>query len=332
MLSPDYAQFEIENGTLIPGPRMQRKMKAIPFPDFKGATVLDVGCDYGQFSFYAASQGSKVTGLDRNRDVKGQGFTDLISLNNKNASLNNLDCSFHKINIGKQWHEFGKHDIVLVMSVYHHLYENCGDHKAVWYWLWRHCNQVLIYEGPLDDQDQVVQMNVSKPFVKSEILDAASLYFDVEFVGPALHEPHRVVYKFYPKTILVDEYILSLHEGTKGATKAFEYLDGRRISEIEDILGYRPYPGSLNCTVDRPFDYSKNYYTASILDLKNRSTGLDGEWALREARFIPVIVIGDEIVDAHAFKFKGDSYAPEFIELISPVRLRDINPVQICVK
>lgn len=330
MLSPDYAKFELQGGKVIPSERITQKLKAIPFPNFQGKTVLDVGCDYGQFSFYAASEGACVVGLDRNRDVKGRGQTNLVAICNENARVHSLNCNFHAINIGKQWKEFGKFDHVLVMSVYHHLFNNCGDHKAVWFWLWRHCGESLIFEGPLDNQDRVVQMNVQHDFSKSDILSAASIYFDPEYIGPALHEPFRYVYRMIPKKNLMNEYAIAVEAGAGGATKAFLYSDERRIKEIETIVGYKPAPGSLNCVLDREFNWGYHYYPGYVLDVKERGKGLDSEWDLREARFYPVEIIGQKgTARGHIFRFRGESYPSNFIEIISDVYLRDIEPTEI---
>lgn len=303
---------------------MQAKMKAIPFPDFKDKNVLDIGCDYGQFSFLAAIGGATVLGLDRNRDVKGIGFSNLIEINRKIAYENQLDCHFEHINLGKSWKEFSKFDHILVMSVYHHIFENCGDHKPIWFWLWRHCRESVIWEGPLDDTDKVVQMNVTKPYTKEDILDAAHIYFDSEYIGPALHEPNRHVYVFRPKKINA-QYRIRPEAGTGGATKAFQFENERRMDEIESIVGYRPYPGSLNCIVEGLFDFSEHYYPGEILDIKERGLGLEQDWAPKEARFYPVSINEQK---AHVIRMKGDPYPPYFIEFIAPVRLRDSETTQ----
>ena len=326
MLSPDYAQFTLENGKIDPGPRMIKKLDAIPLPDLRGKTVLDVGCDYGQFSFWCAVNGAEVLGIDRNRDVRGVGKVDLIALNNENSQKNSLNARFAHINLGKSWKEFGKFDHILVWSVYHHIYENCGDHKPIWFWLWRHCKESIIWEGPLDNTDRVVQMNVSKPYTRNDILEAAHIYFNSGYIGPAKHEPNRHVFIFWPKKIQ-SSYEITPIDGTGGATKAFQFHEERRIKEIESIIGYRPYPGSLNCISSTDFDFSSHYYNGDILDVRDRGSGLDQEWVSRETRFYPCTISGQT---AHVFKMKGEKYQPNFLEFISPVRLRD-HEVKECV-
>jgi 2-polyprenyl-3-methyl-5-hydroxy-6-metoxy-1,4-benzoquinol methylase len=304
--------------------RVAQKKAAIPFPDFVGKSVLDVGCDHGYFSFMAARQGaSKVLGLDRNRDVRGKGPTNLIAQNTAIAKFDSqlIACQFEHINLGKQWHEYGKFDVILVMSMYHHWYEQCGDHRAIWFWLWRHCAEQVLFEGPMDDSDPVVRANVSKPgFMADNILAEACHYFDAEYIGPALHEPTRVVYRFTPKPLPTREYGVMVCGGAGGAAPAFEYESGRRIKELKSVLGFRPFPGSLNLRLFEPFDFNRGYYRSQILDVTDRSKGLDSEWSPRWMRFYPVKIDG---TDAIAVRFENEKYSDVFVELVAPVRMRD---------
>jgi CTP-dependent riboflavin kinase len=108
--------------------------------------------------------------------------------------------------------------------------------------------------------------------------------------------------------------------GAGGATAAFEHAGGRRIGEIAEVLGWRPFPGSLNVRLEVPFDWNDGYYRAEILDVVERGRGLDVEWRPRWARFYPVTIDG---VDACAMRFEGERYPAELVELIAPWRLRD---------
>lgn len=306
--------------------RMGLKLAAIPFPDFRGKTVLDVGTDHGFFAFRAAEQGASVLGLDRNRDVRGERI-DLIARNTQRAAREGLRTRFEHIDIGKQWKLFGRFDVILVMSVYHHLYQNCGDHRPIWFWLWSQCKAAgeVLFEGPLDDSDPVVQVNVSdtnRPgYTKEAILEAASAFFDAEYIGPALHEPTRQVWRFRPHLVQWQRHAGVLQAGAGGASKAFEYADGRRISEIERVLGFRPVPGSLNVQLDRPFAWDDGFFRAQILDVKDRAKGLQSEWEPRWARFYPLTIDGE---DACAIRFEGERYDPAFLELIAPEKLREL--------
>jgi SAM-dependent methyltransferase len=309
--------------------RMEAKMEAIRLPNLASKRVLDIGCDMGFWSFLAAKRGAnRVLGLDRNRHVRGRGLTNLIAQNRAIAAADPIyrACTFEWINLGKQWKRFGEFDVVLVLSMYHHWFEQCGDHGAIWFWLAQHCasDAALIYEGPLDDRDSVVRANVSddnrKGFTREAILGAASRYFDPEFVGPALHEPTREVWRFRPKAKRERLTDGRIQAGAGGATAAFEYENGRRIREIEAALGFRAYPGSLNVEIDSPFDWDEGYYRAQVLDVAERGRGLDVEWRPRWARFYPLTING---VAAWAFRFEGEKYGSRFLELIAPQRLRD---------
>jgi hypothetical protein len=316
MIAPDYQTPQ----------RMAAKLSAIPLPYMMGKQVLDVGTDFGYWAFLSASKGAtRVLGLDRNRDVRGIGHVNLVELNRQRAADEGRDnVEFEEINLGKQWREFGKFDIVFVLSVYHHIFNQCGDHAAVWYWLSRHCVGQLIWEGPVDDADPVVCANVSDvnrgAYTREEIIRAASPYFDAEHIGPALHEPTREVWRFKPKAKQPRKMTGYIVAGAGGATAAFEHADGRRIGEIENILGFRPYPGSLNVQLDQPFDWDYGYYRARVLDVVGRGGGLDVDWEPRWARFYPVDTNAGL---AFAFRFEGEGYHKNFIELIAPVRLRD---------
>ncbi len=308
---------------------MAAKLAAVPLPDLHGKSVLDIGCDMGAWSFHAAALGAaKVLGLDRNRDVRHYGPVDLIELNRSQARLKNLaGCDFQEINLGKQWREFGRFDVLLCLSMYHHWFECCGDHRAVWFWLWRHCapGAVLLWEGPVDDSDPVVKANVSDAnrtrYLIGDIIAAASAYFDHEKIGPALHEPTREVWRFTAKEKPARYTHAVLRAGAGGATAAFEHEAGRRIFEIESILGIRPVAGSLNLALDGPFDWDDGYYRAQLLDVKDRAGGLNSQWEPRWARFYPLTIDG---AAAFAFRFEGERYDHRFMELIAPQRLRDM--------
>jgi 2-polyprenyl-3-methyl-5-hydroxy-6-metoxy-1,4-benzoquinol methylase len=316
--------------------RMALKRQAIPLPSFTGKAVLDVGTDHAYWAFLAADLGaSDVLGLDRNRNVQGV-ETDLIRLNMDEAEKRGAKTRFERINLGREWREFGRFDVILVMSVYHHIYEQCGDHRPIWFWLSRHCKAdgQIIWEGPIDDSDAVVRANVSEGnragYSLDAILAAAGLYFEAEYVGPALHEPTRQVWRFRPKVPLHCRCIGEMRIGAGGASAAFLHANGRRCQEVFDTLGFQPLPGSLNIQLAEPFDWERDFYRAKALDVAERGKGLNVEWLPRWARFYPVTVDG---VPAFVFRFEGERYPESFVELIAAERLRDCIPgptVQLC--
>lgn len=311
--------------------RMMVKLAAVPLPaDLTGKSVLDVGCDHGFWSELAAQRGAaRVLGLDRGREVRGRGFVDLPAENRERIKA--PACRFARIEIGRQWHDFAAampgFDLVLVLSVYHHIYEQAGgDHAPIWYWLWEQIAEdgTLIWEGPTGIEDHVVARNVSQEhrggYTRDRILAAARNWFDVEIVGPALHEPTREVWRCRPKAPRESVVVAELRAGAGGATPAFLYADGRRMDEIEQVLGWRPYPGSLNLALAEPFDWDSGYFRSKVLDVVDRKAGLASEWAPRWARFYPVLI---NRLEAVAFRFEGERYPATMVELVAPLRLRD---------
>lgn len=312
--------------------RMALKRQAVPLlADLTGKSVLDVGCDMAQWMWLCAERGAtRVVGIDRNREVRGV-KVDLLQRNYDEAVArgitNTCNVDFRFRDLGKQWAEVpGRFDIILCLSMYHHWFNNCGDHRPIWFWLWRHCkaDAELLWEGPVDDSDPVVRANVSAEnqpaFTRTAILGAASEYFTAEKIGPALHEPTREVWRFRPRAPTAITIGGAMVEGVGGATKAFNYADGRRIEEISAIVGIEPVPGSLNLRLDADFDFDRGYYSGRVMDVVDRRNGFDSEWATRPARFYPLAVDG---IGAYAFRFEGEGYDGRFIELISNCVLRD---------
>jgi len=328
----DYQKFRISPEGLVqePGGIMLEKMDAIPVGDLHGVNVLDVGCDAGFWSFMAASEGAQsVVGLDRNRTIKGK-KVDLVAENNRiarrHARLKN--CRFLEQNIGKQWRLHGLFQRIFMFSVYHHIFENCMDHESIWLWARLQCwpGSILIYEGPLDDKDVVVQKNVSEDkrwmFTREKIVAAAEKYFDVEYVGPAKHEPHRHVFRLKAKAMTnPDTFTGRAKHGAGGASIAFMHGRGARMDAIRDILGFTPFPGSLNVDLDRNFEWGSGYFRADLMDWRNRSEGFDSPICIKKVRFYPVTVN-----DYHAYvmRFEKDDYAPNFVEIVADCKLRDV--------
>lgn len=153
------------------------------------------------------------------------------------------------------------------------------------------------------------------------IMDSMAKYFLFEYVGPALHEETRSVWKLTPKKLDKKIYKATIKTGAGGASKAFAFADGRRIKEIKNIMGFEPYPGSLNMELTEPFDWNSEYYRAQVLDVVDRKAGLNSEWAPRWVRIYPCYLKG---IRVYAFRFEGEKYPDNFVEVLAPVRLRNI--------
>jgi SAM-dependent methyltransferase len=300
--------------------RMAAKMQAIPLPDLRGKSVLDIGCDGGFWSALAADRGAMdVLGLDRGRESRGQ-FVDVVAENR--AKHEGTACHFERIDLGRQWIEFGVFDVAFMFSMYHHVYAACGSHEPIWYWLSRHVGRELLWENPTGIDDGVAAKHIPEPlhagYTRDAIMRAATKYFTVQEVGPARHTPTRVVWRCVPMVDSCRTIDGEVRCGAGGAAKAWEWEGGRRIREVKEILGVEMVPGSLNLRVDG-FDWLTGYYRAQVLDVESRGSGLAQPWRPRWARFYPVRFRG---MDAWAFRFETDKYPIDFVELISPYRLR----------
>lgn len=299
---------------------MARKLRVVPLPDLVGKRVLDVGCDHGFWCFLAAERGAKyVLGIDRNRPVKGKPV-DLVA---RNTALGVPACEFAEMALGLQWHEFGDFDVVLMLSMYHHAYNLVGEHDPIWFWLSRHAVGEVLWENPVDVTDGVARKDIRQElhggYTEAAIRAAAEQYFDIEVVGPG-HVPSRVVWRCTPKALTPRMMQARVMSGAHGASKAFEYANGRRIEEIRAALGVEPVPGSLNLRTFAPFWWDHDHYVADVADVVDRRRGLSSAWAPRRCRFYPLKVNG---AAAYAMRFDGERYGDDFVEVISDIRLRE---------
>lgn len=302
-----YQQFRLEEGKVVNiGDRMRKKMIDVPLPDVNGKTVLDVGCDHGFWSFLCAERGARVTGIDRGREIRGEYVNPIPTLKGDN-------CHFFNMDFGRQYHAFGMHDVVLLLSLYQHVFKNTQEHLPIWYWLYMHCKETLIWEGFTEHE-----------LYGKEWIVAANEYFTGEFAGRSYAK--RDVYRFIPKEIPATFYRGKTRDGAGGATKAFLYKGMRRIRELQYATGVEFFPGSLNIQLEKPFNWDMNYYRFQIYDVKNRKNGLDSEWEKRWARIYPVMYYD---APCYAFRFEGEKYGGNFVELIADRRLRDIAEGEI---
>lgn len=317
--------LKLSTGDYQTAERMTAKLRVVPIPAvLDGLTVLDVGCDHGAFCWLAADRGaSRVVGVDRGRNVRGAGFVDLAA-RNRVAGLDDYpQCEFHRMELGAQYHQLGRFDLVLMLNCYHHAYQATGgDHSALWFWLWRHTRGELLWENPVSLEDPVAAQHVTFAYRETQIREAAEQWFDIEVIGRG-HVATRVVWRCTPKPVAPTQFRGVVRPGAGGASKAFAYRGGRRIGELEDILGIRAYPGSLNVHLETPFDWERAYYRSRVLDVVDRAKGLEGEWLPRSVRLYPVAIGGTE---TYVFRFEGESYPERFVELVAGERLRDLIP------
>ena len=174
--------------------RMSQKRRAIPLPDLRGRSVLDIGCDHGYWSKLASDMGATdVLGIDRGRGVGRGKYTDLAK---RNAGMGWPNTRFLNVNLGVAWPDVGRFDVVFCFAVYHHIYGVCRDHGVIWQWLRSVTRDELLWEGPLGTDDPIVRMRAPRDvrYNRTAILDAAAgAGFSVEVIGPALYRPTRTV-------------------------------------------------------------------------------------------------------------------------------------------
>lgn len=317
--------------------RMKKKLAAVPLPDLTGKSVLDVGCDHGYWCKLAIDQGARlVTGVDRGREVRGEGFVNLAERNRVAIP----DATFVEAELGRQWPLLGAHDVVLMLNVYHHIYNVCGDHEAIWFWLSKHVSEELLWENPTSIEDGVARKDIRGAlhagYSEQAIREAAERYFDIEVVGQGWIAS-RVVWRCRPKLVAQHSFAC-VKSGAGGASKAFAFENARRAREIEKVLGYLPVHGSLNLEAAEPFNWDRRYFRTQILDVVNRKAGLASEWAPRWCRFYPLTIEG---IRAYAMRFEnehfssGKPYPQTLVELISPTRLREAlkleNGEEVCL-
>jgi hypothetical protein len=152
-------------------------------------------------------------------------------------------------------------------------------------------------------------------YTEEAILAAASKYFEVDEIGPALHEPHRKVFRFLPKGLEKEAFASHRRSGAGGASKAWAYDDHARTKEFEHIMGHEVIEGSINLQLSKSFHWDRGYFRAKMRDVVDRGAGIDSEWAPRWVRIYPVFA---NYLLAYVFRFEGEKYPDNFVELVSP--------------
>jgi len=149
-----------------------------------GKRVLDVGCNIGQFSFFAKKAGAEyVLGVDV---VKNKGFIDLAK---EIRNFLNLDVDFKCIDDSTNLLHEGKFDVILCMSVYHYMYYQYRSHTKI-FKMFSKMGDEVYWENPwgMEDTSCNKLFNTGMPkeipnYTKEKILKAASVYFNYEYLG-----------------------------------------------------------------------------------------------------------------------------------------------------
>lgn len=120
--------------------------------------------------------------------------------------------------------------------------------------------------------------------------------------------------------------------GAGGASRAFLAREKQRIIELQALIGYAPYPGTLNLRLKHGFDWDAPHVQGSIWHASPSGGGLRG------VRLYPVALSSNNIAQAdcmgHVIRFENASYPDTYIGVIAPVRLRELfdGKVTLCLR
>ena len=105
-----YQKIELKNGLTTPGKfSTHKRLKYFDKIDFKGKTILDIGCNSGQYCLYAKEKGAaRVVGVDTDKKRLAQAKT--LALNEK-VEIEYLNMNLFDLN------NLGSFDIVLCVAV-----------------------------------------------------------------------------------------------------------------------------------------------------------------------------------------------------------------------
>ncbi len=148
---PWYHEFDFGNGLKarstaedVVGHRVTWKFieKQLEGIDFRGKTVLDIGCWDGYWSFYAERRGARVLATDDRTQNWSDGNGLLLARELYGSSIEvNQDVSVYRLaELGR------KFDVVLFLGVYYHLFDPFYAFTQI-----RHCcheRSLVVVEGP----------------------------------------------------------------------------------------------------------------------------------------------------------------------------------------
>src|SRR5690606_4557002 len=95
----------------------------------------------------------------------------------------------------------------------------------------------------------------------------------------------------------------------------------RRMLELKELLGFMPFPGTLNLSLDQDFDFDAPHIKADILDRTQKGRDFDHPWAPRPCKLWPMLIDG---IPCWAIRFDDKKYRLNFAEIIADRRLRDV--------
>lgn len=97
-------------------------------------------------------------------------------------------------------------------------------------------------------------------------------------------------------------------------------MHDRRIGPVEDAVGCELYPGTLNVSLSRAFDWGATHRQITVPDAADWNE-LDGEWRTGTLRLYPVAING---LAAWVMRLDRSRAPLSLVEIVAPVRLRDM--------
>jgi len=152
------------------------------FPnDFKGASVLDIGCNLGAMCYIAKQRGAgRVVGIDK--------ATTLIETSSAIFDKYNYDISLINYDMNKEGYEpllkilgMKKFDYVFALSIYHHV----DDKKVLWNIINYYCGDTCWFEGHKRNTREELEENLLLNLNAKKI----------EFIGNIKDHVRRSIFK-----------------------------------------------------------------------------------------------------------------------------------------
>lgn len=193
--------------------------------------------------------------------------------------------------------DLGAFDVVIALSVLHHM----SDWRESFRELRKAARRLLIVEVPHPDE------RLTTPAARRELGDlyaeVTRATIDTLAVSPSTRQPDEYTRQVQAVAPLIVGSVVD-GGGYHGDTQ-------NRIGEtFERVLGYRPFPGSLNVRTDRPVELVNPY---ALVEDPDRDGWTFRLWPCR---------IRGVAVPCHLMTWRTTPDRP-VVEILAPIRLRD---------
>jgi len=246
-------------------------------------TLLDVGAYTGYFTARATETfDCHATAVDNN-----PGLADLAGPS--------VDVIGRRLSVDELWH-LPRHDVVFALSVLHHF----ADWQAAFEAL-RACRRTLIIETP-DPAENWMRHAAARDQLE-ELHDSAAA--EGELLGTTERFARGVAYQ---RPIYLIAGTVQQHSGEVFAGSGSCSRNMPRYDEgLGRVLGYEPFPGSLNVRLPAPVDLGPPLI----------------EWVGRKSRDRQLWRAWIEDLPCHAMIPGARGHGPNTLEMVAPIKLRD---------